>query len=215
MSKPDKRSFIIGVDLGQAQDYTAISVLEKINKYNLLKGCYKEPFYHCRYLQRPKLNTPYPAIVKHVRAIYENLKREPLNRDMPYLAIDSTGCGRPVYDMFKQAGLHPKGINIHGGYQVSYDNGFYNVPKRDLVGFLQMLFQTNRLKVAEALPEAKTLIEELINFKVKININTAHDSYEAWREGIHDDLVLSVACAAWWGEKSGKGLQILMPGGME
>jgi hypothetical protein len=36
---------------------------------------------------------------------------------------------------------------------------------------------------------------------VKINISTAHDSYEAWREGDHDDLVLSVALACWAGER--------------
>jgi hypothetical protein len=28
----------------------------------------------------------------------------------------------------------------------------------------------------------------------------AHDSYGAWREGAHDDLVLAVAVAAWYGE---------------
>ncbi len=36
---------------------------------------------------------------------------------------------------------------------------------------------------------------------MKINISTAHDSYEAWREGDHDDLVLAVAMACWAGER--------------
>jgi hypothetical protein len=39
-----------------------------------------------------------------------------------------------------------------------------------------------------------------LNFKVKIDPRSAHDSYSAWREEDHDDLVLSVALAAWWGE---------------
>ena len=43
------------------------------------------------------------------------------------------------------------------------------------------------------------LVKELLNFRVKINISTAHDSYEAWREGDHDDLVLSVALSCWSG----------------
>ena len=30
-----------------------------------------------------------------------------------------------------------------------------------------------------------------------MNLKTAHDSYEAWREGDHDDLVLSVGMAVW------------------
>jgi len=36
------------------------------------------------------------------------------------------------------------------------------------------------------------------NFRVKLNLKTAHDSYEAWREGDHDDLVLSLSLASWW-----------------
>jgi hypothetical protein len=57
------------------------------------------------------------------------------------------------------------------------------------------------LKVAGGLKLAPVLVEELLNFKVKINVKTAHDSYEAWREGIHDDLVLAVALACWYAEK--------------
>ena len=45
------------------------------------------------------------------------------------------------------------------------------------------------------------LKKELLNFRVKINISTSHDSYEAWREGDHDDLVLAVALACWRARK--------------
>jgi hypothetical protein len=38
---------------------------------------------------------------------------------------------------------------------------------------------------------------ELLNFRVKINLASGHDSYEAWREGDHDDLVLAAAMAVW------------------
>lgn len=41
------------------------------------------------------------------------------------------------------------------------------------------------------------LVRELQNFRVKINLETAHDSYAAWREGDHDDLVLAVCLALW------------------
>ena len=33
-----------------------------------------------------------------------------------------------------------------------------------------------------------------------IDPRTTHDSYAAWREQAHDDLVLAVALACWWGE---------------
>jgi hypothetical protein len=50
------------------------------------------------------------------------------------------------------------------------------------------------------LPEASTLRKELQNFRVKIDPRTAHDSYEHWREGDHDDLVLATAMACWFRE---------------
>ena len=93
-------------------------------------------------------------------------------------------------------------ITITGGNAVTVGGGGFHVPKRDLVTTLQVLFQSGRLKVAGRLPPgAAALIEELLNFKVKINVKTAHDSYEAWREGVHDDLVLAAALACWYGEK--------------
>jgi hypothetical protein len=61
--------------------------------------------------------------------------------------------------------------------------------------------RSGQLKIADALPLKDTLVKELLNFRVKINISTAHDSYEAWREGDHDDLVLCVALACWAGER--------------
>jgi hypothetical protein len=42
------------------------------------------------------------------------------------------------------------------------------------------------------------LRQELLNFRRKINLKTAHDSYEHWREGDHDDLVLAAGLACWW-----------------
>jgi hypothetical protein len=42
--------------------------------------------------------------------------------------------------------------------------------------------------------------EEPLNFKVEIDPKTAHDSYTAWRENQHDDLVFAVALACWLGE---------------
>jgi hypothetical protein len=198
-------SFYIGLDLGQAQDYTAIAVVERKGfRYEA-----KPDEYHIRHLERPKLGTPYPAIVDRVRQL---MTSGPLiNRTA--LVVDKTGVGAPVVDMFRKAGLRPVAITITGGNSVGSGDGGYHVPKRDLVTTLQVLFQTGRLKVAAGLPEARTLVEELLNFKVKINVKTAHDSYEAWREGIHDDLVLAVALACWYGERHKKMTPVPKPAG--
>ena len=66
------------------------------------------------------------------------------------------------------------------------------MPKRDLVSALEVPFHTGKLKVAEGLELWNVLREELLNFRRKIDLRTAHDSYEHWREGDHDDL-----CGLW------------------
>jgi hypothetical protein len=81
------------------------------------------------------------------------------------------------------------------------EGGGWRVPKRDLVAVLQVLLQTGRLKIASALPDADTLQRELLAFEVKIT-SAANDTYGAWREGAHDDLVLAVALACWRGEQN-------------
>ncbi len=197
------KNSIIGVDLGQAQDYTAIAVLEQQQRQRQQGtdgGAEKHVnIYLVRYLERVPLGTPYPHIIDRVKQVYDRLSTIDKR---PVLVMDITGVGRPVFDSFVQERLNPIGISIHGGNTVTKEGSIHSVPKRDLAGVLQILFQNGRIKVSAKLKDAATLNNELLNFKVKINIGTGHDSYEAWRESIHDDLVLAVACAAWYGEKA-------------
>lgn len=184
--------FFVGLDLGQANDYTALSVLEMLKP----EGDGKEAAYHVRHLERVR-NVPYPEIVSKTVEIMLS----PALAGQADLVVDQTGVGAPVVDLFRQAGLRPTGILIHGGDKASNEGGSWRVPKRDLVGSLQVLFQSGRLKISKKLSLASVLQAELLNFKVKIDPRTAHDSYSAWREADHDDLVLSVALAAWWGDR--------------
>ena len=73
------------------------------------------------------------------------------------------------------------------------------MPKRELVGTLQVLLQTRRLRVARTLPDAVVLVQELENFRAKVT-TARQETLESWREGRHDDLILAVAVAAWLGE---------------
>jgi hypothetical protein len=181
--------FAVGLDLGQANDFTALSVLERIASNQ------REVLYHVRHLERVR-DVPYPSIVSKTTEIM----RSPALAGRATLVIDQTGCGRPVFDMFKVARLKPIGVQIHGGDSTAHEGDTWRVPKRDLVGSLQVLFQSSRLKISTKLPLASVLQAELLNFKVKIDPRTAHDNYSSWRETSHDDLLLSVALAAWWAE---------------
>jgi hypothetical protein len=116
----------------------------------------------------------------------------------PFLAIDATGVGAPVVDLFKRERINAElaPIQIVGGANVSSEFGMTRVPKRDLVSVIQVGLQNRTLKIAESLDLAETLSRELQNFTVKIT-DSANDVYGAWREGTHDDLVLAVALAVW------------------
>lgn len=116
--------------------------------------------------------------------------------------VDATGVGRPVTDLLRRERL-PGGlveVTITGGDAATREGDAWRVPKRDLVSTVQVLLQGERLKIASALPDAATLTRELLAFQVKIGPETAHDSYGAWRENAHDDLVLAAALAVWYGE---------------
>jgi len=56
------------------------------------------------------------------------------------------------------------------------------------------------LKIAQGLELAGELLEELQGFRLKVNLDTAHESYEA-EAGTHDDLVIAVALACWYAER--------------
>jgi hypothetical protein len=214
---------IVGVDLGQQSDPTAICVVERgyVPRGKLYNARYwfkgreryaaREPVnveYHVRHLERPPLGTSYVEVVERVVGLLESLGDREL-----VLAVDTTGVGRPVADMLKarleewlkegqRREISAAWITITGGDSVTRaEGGGLRVPKRDLASAPLVLMQNRQLKIAEDLQLAPVLKRELLNFKVKINIATGHDSYEAWREGDHDDLVLAVAIACWCGER--------------
>ena len=58
--------FIVGVDLGQSQDYTAIAIIERIIGPGAMPTGRPEAAYQLRYLHRPVLGTKYPAVVAQV-----------------------------------------------------------------------------------------------------------------------------------------------------
>jgi hypothetical protein len=150
-----------------------------------------------RHLERFELGTKYTDVVDSVAA---RVRSEHLRRMPAILLVDKTGVGAAVLDSFTHARIGATAITLHGGSSVTPDpqRAGFRVPKRDLITVTQVLLQNGRLRVASGLPEAETLKKELLNFRVKVDPKTAHDSYEHWRESEHDDLVLAVSMAAWF-----------------
>lgn len=200
--------WINGLDLGCAADFTALASIQQTPApadWNGPAGRH----YAVRWLERYDLGTPYPVMVEKVKA---TVGREPLKGSL--LAVDFTGVGRPVVDILRAAKLHARlrPILITAGHEVTRDTktGAYHVPKKELVSVLQVLSQQKRLRIAPGIKDAKgrdigeALRKELANFKVKIT-SSANETFGAWRDGQHDDLVLAVALGCWLGENTGQG----------
>jgi hypothetical protein len=198
---PPVMDHFLGLDLGQAQDPTALVVIER----RFWPGLSSRPQYWCRHLQRWQLGTPYPEIVRDMTKLSSAIGPNGLPV-LPgaTLVIDGTGVGRAVVDMFRcvpELARRIMPVIITAGHATAYEGGAWHVPKKELVGVLQVLIQTGRLKVAKSLPDAPILTKELLNFKVKIT-TAGNETFEAWRERDHDDLVLGLAVALWYAEKN-------------
>jgi hypothetical protein len=175
--------FIVGLDLGQTADPSALGVLD-------VQGEGAQRTFDRRHLEQFPLGTSYPSIVRSVCTL---LQRPPLS-GQAQLVIDQTGVGRAIYDLFVEAHLHPVGVTITGGASWHRESAYqWHVSKNLLVSVVQKTLQAGTLRIAKTLPHAGLLQKELQDFRVKIS-KAANEIYEA-REGAHDDLVLAIAVA--------------------
>jgi len=210
-SETPPNDVIIGLDLGQAKDWTALDVMEVIRPVPGHPTRYAvrtlDRFHPKRYQDVvARIERMVPTLREGVHVLQPNERNYDYVRPKVTLVLDRTGVGRAVGDLFTEAKLDLDlvFVSIHGGDTVTTDaDGGYRVPKRDLAGAVSVILQNDRLDVPAQLPDASTLRAELKNFRARIGAN-GHDSYGAgddWRDGNHDDLVLAVALSLWWGER--------------
>jgi hypothetical protein len=213
----------MGVDFGQANDPTAVAVVERVptivgeREVERKVGIFSHrrenvPVHdhelHVRSLVRPPLRTSYERIADEVAAKAAQL--EPTGafgeRGEIGLCVDGTGVGRAVCDMLSSRlrsqirgpKVHLWPVVVHGGNRVTRLGGeFIGVPKRDLISAGLIALQDGRLKIPTNIPETQTLTQELLDYRVRITLRSGHDTYEPWREGDHDDLLFAVCLSVW------------------
>lgn len=184
-------SFFVGLDLGRAQDFSALAVLER--SWERLRSGRLLSRLALRHLQRWPLGTPYTTIAEETAAL---CKRPPLCN--PVLAVDETGVGAAVLDIFRAAPLSAQltPVLITAGHQFTREGAGWHVPKKELAGSLQVLLQSGRLKLGDIAGRAD-LHRELLAFRAKITPEGAQTFDNDWRTAPHDDLVLAVAIPCW------------------
>jgi hypothetical protein len=193
------KEFFIGLDLGQRQDFSAQACVER---YSGPARCYD-----LRHLERLNLNMSYPAVASHTR----NLVAKTMCHGTTTLVIDATGVGAPVLDLLHASGVRPIAITITGGRKISGTGRLLGVPKRILIGTLVKLFGAGRVRIGAKIPYSTELIQELLNFQVRVNPRTRQESYAARGTQKHDDLVLALALAVWYAEHAATAQEVEIP----
>ena len=227
------KRYSVGVDLGQANDFTAIAVLEKtivppetamfspVGKHpgnRLVEG---DIVYDLVYLKRPKLGTPYDTIAGRVADLICELEPQGAFGELGHvtLSVDGTGVGRGVVDMLdaefkRRAARSPsiprvdfRRVSVTGSQtqlkRPTRSNGYWSVPKKDLVFPAVACFQQGKIRIGKV-QDRDALVNELRNYKRTTNIATGGMQFEPWRESDHDDLLFSV-CLALWGWQTRRG----------
>lgn len=188
--------FTFGLDLAAVQDYCGLSVVRSDS------GPDGKRKHFCGGLDRWRKS--YPDTVEFVAG----LARRHAFRNAT-LVCDQTGVGRPVVDMLRAAlpGRRVIGVTITAGsgWSRGEHKDDLRVSKKLLCSTLQVLLSERRMSFAGELPLAPVLESELANFRVKVTPN-ANETFEAWRERDHDDLVLSLALAAFVADNGPKPL---------
>jgi len=200
---------VLGVDLAQSSDYTAIVVSEIIRT--------DSNHYVTRAIQRWQ-PARYQLVVDRVAQMLPKLREgvhvlQPNGTNYDYVrptvtvVIDRTGVGRAVGDMFSEAKLDCRLelVTITSGHQVNRDeDGGWLVPKKDLMDAALVVMQNGRLAIAEQTPHAATLRAEMQSFRRRTSL-AGRETFAAgddWRrEGRHDDIVLGQALALWAAEQ--------------
>ena len=128
------------------------------------------------------------------------------------VVMDATGVGAPVVDMLRRAqlgcGIEP--VILTGGEWASQADGFWFVPKQDLVAGLRVMLEKRELGLTVKLAASRLLVKEMAEME-SWQGGRGGLKFGARREGAHDDLVMASALACWrarrrapgiWGTKS-------------
>src|SRR5262249_6510160 len=156
----------LGLDLGQAQDFSALVCLLRTPGRGRMKSSrFLRRHFEVRGVKRWPLRTPYSFIAQEVAAL---VKEPPLAGCT--LAVDKTGVGAGVVEMIKAARPNAtvKPVLITSGHTVNPNGAGWNVPKVELVAVVTSLLDGDRLAIPDTVPEAATLGKELRAFRAKV-----------------------------------------------
>lgn len=195
-----------GLDLGRRQDHAALAILERASvstgrRDPVTFEYVRHLHFVLRHAERLPLGLPYLKVVERVHDLlhhttdvlpgnFEVLPGHPVNPHKT-LAVDATGVGAPIVEIFKNSDLRARlmPITITSGTKSAEDPfGGYKVPRRDLLTNLRLLLERQLLVIPKTVSHHDELTEELIHLR---------DAPTPKR----DDLALALSLAAWTAAK--------------
>ena len=184
---------VMGVDLGQKQDPSAVCIAE--TETRPVDGR-AESHYLIRHLERLALRTPYPRVVDRIAELVLEVRRR--SGTLPRVFVDATGVGAPVMDLLRQReseiGPAIAVVFTYGDRRtVKPQSGRVTLGKAHLVSRLQALLGSGRLHLPQT-QEAAALARELLDYEIRVDEN-AHARFGAFKTGAHDDLVTALGLA--------------------
>lgn len=190
------RGFLISLDPAQLVDYAALSVLEVRREDGERRNTY-----HIRSLSR-RQHEPYPVILDWTRQTFEKPEFKENTSFPPILLIDRGGPGIPLQEDLHIAGIKARGITLTGGRSWSHDEARQNVTvgKSMMVDLFLGLWDSGRVQVSTRASFFGLFKGELKDFRGGVNKLRQDTKYEGMI-GKHDDLIMSVAQAVWYGEQ--------------
>ena len=210
-----ERSTVIGLDIGQQRDPTALAIVEAVQtktgrmthtghpggdpNWGTCVHCYPETedVFHVRDIGRLELGPKYPQVALRVAEAVSALN---LRCVVPSLLVDVTGVGRPVFDIMSNAladlDVRMSAVTFTGGHNLKGNLGSPEIamPKPLLVSRLQALLQSRRIVMPDT-AQTRALADELRVYEVRVS-EDAKLTAGAFKTGTHDDMAtaLGLAC---------------------
>jgi hypothetical protein len=180
------RFYIISLDPAQLNDYSALCVMERTDST-----------YRLEWLRR-KRGLPYTDIVSWSKKVFLNPRYRKDTTYSPVFVLDVGGVGKAIQDMMTAADVSTTGIQYTGGAAVSREGGNYHVSKSFIVGKFLAAWDEGRVLMPANASFLDMFQSELKAFRGEMT-SQGRAKFEA-EQGEHDDMVMCVAQAVWWGE---------------
>ncbi len=197
-------NYYLGLDLGYARDHAALVLLEYRPTPTGTRDGVTYQFLYRRELrvvlvERFRLRTGIGELVMRVGQLCRHAHLEGNTQ----LLVDVTS--QPMIAQLLRESRLPVSlmpVTITAGDRVVVSGSDRSVPKKLLVGSLEVLFERGYLKVAAGLPQADLLKDELRQFE-RLSQKGGRERYGAGTG--HDDLVMALAMAGWWAWENRRG----------